>query len=113
MADTTTSSVKSKNLAGVKPEKPDEEQYKKDVEIAQRELDKAQERLVCLSLVFSFLCSKTISVANKSIRMPQKLKSMSFATTTRILPFSKSSNRFVLSWARYDNSSRAIRTLAR
>ncbi len=46
MADTAISSTKSKGSVGLKPEKPDEEQYKKDVEVAQRELDKSQERLV-------------------------------------------------------------------
>lgn len=59
MADAITSSPKSKSSAGVKPEKPDEEQYKKDVEIRQKELDKAQERLVRLSSAVSFPCSKT------------------------------------------------------
>jgi hypothetical protein len=46
MAEVAASSVKSKSPAAIKPEKPDEEQYKKDVEIAQKELDKSQERLV-------------------------------------------------------------------
>jgi hypothetical protein len=48
MADVAASS-KLKSPASIKPEKPDEEQYKKDVEMAQKELDKAQERLVCQS----------------------------------------------------------------
>jgi hypothetical protein len=46
MAEVAASSAKSKSPAAIKPEKPDEEQYKKDVDIAQKELDKSQERLV-------------------------------------------------------------------
>ena len=59
MAEVTASSVKSKNPAGIKPEKPDDEQYKKDVEIAQKELDKSQERLVYPSSYISVSCSRS------------------------------------------------------
>jgi len=70
MPDVATSSApasngsKSKASVTTKPEKPDEEQYKKDAEIAQKELDKAQERLVRPSPDNFFFAVQDDSVAN-------------------------------------------------
>lgn len=47
----TAADVKSKAHTA-RPDKPDEEEYKKNVEQAQKELDKAQERLVSIVSIY-------------------------------------------------------------
>lgn len=109
-APVPTADSKSKGTAA-RPEKPDEEEYKENVEKAQKELDKAQERLVSIILL-QFVSLRTHSLRRLS-RTQQRLKQMPSVVATRTLRPNRSSKHFAPSSDRSVNSNRVTRMLER